>query len=86
MGRLVEAELRFELLDELRVEPLRAAIAGGGVAGTRARAAGALPRREVAAAAGDAGGGAGILPLQLRDDALHRAAGRELHDARRRSA
>ena len=36
MGRLVEAELRFELLDELRVEALRAAIAGrGGVAGAR---------------------------------------------------
>ena len=79
VGRLVEAELRFELLDELRVEALRAAIAGRGVAGTRACAAGAL-RAEIASAAGDARGGAGILPLQLRDDALHRAAGRELHD------
>ena len=79
MRRPVEAELQLELLDELRVEPLRAAIARGGCVGAAARLR--LPAGEIAGcAAGDARGGAGIGALQLRQDALHRPARRELHD------
>ena len=76
MGGLVEAELLFKFGDQLGVEPLRAPIARGGVA----RPAAAALLAEVAAAAADARGRAAVEPLQLRDDALHRPARRELHD------
>ena len=79
MRRLVEAELLLELLDELRVEALRAAIARGRGVGGASRLA-LRAARKIAAAAGNARGCADILPLQLGDDPLDRAAGRELHD------
>ena len=77
--RLVEAELLLELLDEIRIEPLRAAVFRidgiGGGAGLR------RPRAEIAAGgARYARGRAGIRAGELRDDALDRPAGRELHD------
>ena len=78
VGRLVEAELLFQALDEFRVEALGAAIFGGRrIHGAAAR----LPARaEVAARrARDARGRAGIGAGQLRDHALDRPAGRELH-------
>src|SRR5580704_1729907 len=77
IGRLVEAELLFQALDEFRVEPLGAAIFRIDVAlGAGLHAA----RAEVAAGgAGDARGRPGIAAGELRDDALHRPAGGELH-------
>src|SRR5215207_9176296 len=79
MRRLVEAELLLELADELRIEPLRAAVARRG----RVRAGSLGPRPgaagEVAGPARDARRRAGVDALQLRDDALDRPAGRELH-------
>ncbi len=73
--RLVEAVLRLELVDEFRIEPLRAAIAGGDVADRLRPADADLP-----ASAAEAGGRALIRALKLRDGALDRAAGHELHD------
>jgi hypothetical protein len=77
--RLVEAELMFELLDEFRVEPLGAAVfRGDGIDRAARVAAGA---DDVAAAAGDARGRRYVVAGELRDDALHRPARRELnHD------
>ena len=79
-SRLVEAELLLELGDEFRRQPLRAAVLGAerrvGTAGLTA----ALLAGEIAAAAADPLGGGDVGPLQLRDDALHRTARRELHD------
>src|SRR5262249_201090 len=74
--RLVEAELLLERLDELRIEPLRAAIARGYVTAASRQSAIA----KVGAAPG-APAGAGIGPLKHRNDALDRTAARELHDA-----
>ena len=76
--RLVEAELLFQALDEIGIEPLRAAILGiDGVAGCADLTAIA----EIAARrAGNPRGAAGIGAGELRDDALHRSARRELHD------
>ena len=81
MRRLVEAELLLELLDEFRVEPLRAAIFRGPAASPGCRLGLASPAPamsppppanfEVAPS---------VVALQLRDDALDRTAGRELHD------
>ncbi|MGY3404364.1 hypothetical protein ACVWZV_000477 [Bradyrhizobium sp. GM5.1] len=76
--RLVEAELHFQLLDEIGIEALRAAIlrVDGVAAGSQ------LPRgalRKVAAAR-NARGPAGVRARELRDHALDRAARRELHD------
>src|SRR5215204_3574935 len=79
MRRLVEAELLLELADELRIEPLRAAVARRG----RVRAGSLGPRPgaagEVAGPARDARRRAGVDALQLRYDALDRAAAREFH-------
>ncbi len=76
IGRLVEAELLFQLLDEGGIQPLRAAIfRGRRVAGRGAL----LHAAEITAAAGDALRGGRALAGQLGDDALHRAARRELH-------
>ena len=77
--RLVEAELLLELLDELRVEPLRAAIFRGdrvaaAAAGWRSTPAKSPPPPAMRAVAETS------LPWQLRDDPLDRPAGRELHD------
>ncbi len=67
-GRLVEAVLLFEFLDEFRIEPLAAAVARG----------------DVGAGAGGAADGAVLIGvLQLRDRPLHRAARDELHDGER---
>src|SRR5580700_5070370 len=76
IGRLVEAELLFQAFDEFRVEPLGAAIFRIDVA---LRALHAAARAEVAGGAGNARGRPGIAAGELRDDALHRPAGRELH-------
>ncbi len=81
MGGLVEAELVLELLDERGVEPLGAAIARGHrIGGRRGAAAGCA---DIAAAAGNARGRRNVIAAELRDDALDRAAGRELHDGER---
>ena len=74
MRRLVEAELPFDLGDEIGWQPLGAAI-GAPLAGHAAAAA-----RFPAAAAGDAGGGVDAGALDAGDHLLHRAARRELHD------
>src|SRR5580692_5850584 len=76
ISRLVEAELLFQALDEFRIEPLGAAIFRIDVAlGAALHAA----RAEVAGGAGNARGRPGIAAGELRDDALHRPAGGELH-------
>ena len=72
---LVEAVLLLELLDEFRIEALRPAIARGDVAAGLRRACADLP-----AAAAEACARALVRALQLRDRALDRAAGHELHD------
>src|SRR5262249_29724739 len=74
---LVEAELLFQLLDEIRIEPLRSPIFRvddicGGARGTA--------RAEIALAAGNTRGAAGVGAGKLRDDALDRSARRELDD------
>src|SRR6185437_6071427 len=72
------AELLFQALDEGRIETLRAAVFGIDVHLRAAlqRAA----RAEIAACGtGNARGRAGIVAGKLRDHALDRAAGRELH-------
>ena len=74
--RLVEAVLLLELLDEFRIEALRAAIARGDVAAGLRRAAAPI----CAAPAAEARGRALVGALQLRDRALDRAARHELHD------
>ena len=76
IGRLVEAELLFQALDEGGIEPLRAAIFGVDL--HLRGAAGALGA-EITTGTGDARGCAGVAAGELRDDALHRAAGRELY-------
>ena len=76
--RLVEAVLFLELLDEFRIEALRAAIARRDVA-ARLRRAGA----DLAAAAAEPSRRALVRALQLRDRALDRPAGHELHDRER---
>jgi hypothetical protein len=77
IGRLVEAELLLELLDEFRIEPLSAAVfaghAGIALGGGSIGAAGLAGVR-----AADAGGGADIGALKLSQHPLHRPAGREL--------
>ncbi len=79
IGRLVEAELLLQILDEFRVEPLGAAILG--IHAVRRAALRLAARTEIAALrARDARCRAGIAARDLRDDALDRAAGRELHD------
>ena len=72
-GGLVEAELLFQLLDEFRIKPLRAAIAR--IGGLRLQAG-----AHVIGARADAPGGALVEPLQLREHALHWPARRKLHD------
>jgi len=78
MRRLVEAELLFQALDEFGIKALCTAIlridfAACAHLSLRARA-------EVAALrTGDARGGAGVGPRNLRDHALDRPARRELH-------
>ena len=77
MRRLVEAELLFQLLDEVLAQSLRAAI----FRVRRIELPGALQlaRAEIAAGrAGDARGRAGVGAGKLRDHPLDRAAGREL--------
>ena len=74
--RLVEAVLLLQLLDEFRIEPLRAAIARGNVAARVGHRAGA----DLAAAAAEVRGRALVVALQLRDRALDRPARHELHD------
>ncbi len=73
--RLIEAVLLFQLLDEFRIEALRAAIARGDVA-AGLRCAGA----DLAPAAAEPSGRALVNALQLRNRPLDRAAGHELHD------
>src|SRR5439155_11725552 len=67
VGRFVEAELLFELLDEFGVEALGAAVLRGG--GINRRAALRTAPAEVAAlaGAGDTGARAGIGTRKLRD-------------------
>src|SRR5207244_8787875 len=79
VGRLVEAELLLQALDEFGIEALRTAIFRGhridrdGAAGLAAGA------KIAAGAAGDARGRAGIGAGELRNHALDWPAGRELH-------
>src|SRR5205823_804923 len=74
----VEAELLLQACDEFRIEPLRAAVFGRNTGDLAA--AGLSARAEIAALpAGQAGFCAGRGPGQDRNDALDRAAGRELH-------
>ena len=75
--RLVEAELLFQALDEIGIEPLRAAVfRPDGIAGR----AGLAARAEIAAGrARNPRGAAGVGAAELRDHALHRPARRELH-------
>ena len=79
--RLVEAELRLELLDELRIEPLRAAVfridgIGGG--------ADLGPCAEIAAGGARYARAAPVsAPESCAMHALDRPAGRELHDHER---
>ena len=80
MRRLVEAELHLELLDEVRIEALGAAILRG--RGVDLRAALHLAARaEVAALAGSRypGACAGVGAGELGDHPLDRPARRELH-------
>jgi hypothetical protein len=78
--RLVEAELLFELLDELRVEPLRAAIFRvDALVADAALAARHAAEVAAGAPAGDARRGVDVGALQLRDHPLDRPARRELH-------
>jgi hypothetical protein len=83
MRRLVEAELLFQLLDELRVEALRAAILEAAFGG-RACACG-LPAANFAAArsTANAGRGSNIGALQLGQHPFHRAARGKLDDRKR---
>jgi len=85
IGRLVEAELLFQALDEFGIEALRAAIFRVEV---HLRAAlHPAARAEIAArGAGDARSRAGIGAGELRDDALHWAAGRKLAPRQRTPA
>src|SRR3984893_19472578 len=72
IGRLVEAELLFQLLDERGVEPARAAVFR--VDGVGAGAALHLPARtEIPAGrTGDARGRAGVRPGELGNEVLPR--------------
>src|SRR5690606_25280907 len=72
--RLVETELLFQIGDELRVQPLRAAIFGI----DRAAVDSALP--EIAATARKAVESVAALSGKLRDHPLDRTAGGELND------
>src|SRR5262249_61946514 len=75
VGRLVEAELLLQSLDEFGVEALRAAILGAHRVGC-AGAARLAARAEIAArGAGDARGRARVGAGELGDDALDRPAG-----------
>ena len=82
VGRLVEAELLLEALDELRIEALRAAIFRGDDVG------GALPELRLAAVLDSVSlppppmreAMVEVAAGQLRDDALDGSAGRELND------
>src|SRR5271166_3175754 len=72
---LVEAVLLLELLDEFRIQALRAAVSRRNVAGGLRRAG-----ADLSAPAAEACGRTLIRPLQLRDRALDRAARHELND------
>ena len=79
VGRLVEAELLFQLLDEFRIEPLRAAVFRGHRVDARAALRHAAAAEIAAGRAGNARGRAGIGAGELGDHLLDRPAGRELH-------
>ena len=79
-GRLVEAELRLQLLDESRIEALRATIFGGRLGRTAARLVLPAAGKVAAATAGDPRRRRRVVALKLRQHALHRTAGRELND------
>src|ERR1700728_3834659 len=82
VGRLVEAELLLQALDEGRVESLGAAVFRADVE-LRAGLQGAMGKI-AAGRAGNTRRRAGIAAAQLSDDALHRTARSELnHDERR---
>src|SRR5262249_29851731 len=79
VGRLVEAELLLQALDEFRVEALGTAVFGGHRVDGGA-AAGLPPRAEIAARRpGDARGRSGVGPRELGDHAFDRPARGELH-------
>ncbi len=79
IGRLVEAELLLQFLDEFRIEPLRAAVFGRHRVHLRAALHHAAAAEIAAGRAGNAGGGAGIGAGELGDDLFDRAAGGKLH-------
>ena len=81
MRRLVEAELLLKLLDELRVESLRAAVLGDN--GIRGACRLHARPRDFAAAAGNARRRRDVVAGELRDHAFHRAARGELNDHER---
>src|SRR5690606_11000554 len=79
VGRLVEAELLLELLYELRIEALRAAVFGcRGV--LRHLLGTSLTGESVARAAADARGRGDVRAGNLRDDPFDRSARCKLHD------
>src|SRR6266404_7843685 len=79
VGRLVEAELLLQALDEFRVEALRAAVFGADCVDGGA-AAGLPARPEIAARRPrDARGRSGVGARELGDDTFDRPAGGELH-------
>ena len=79
IGRLVEAELLFQLLDEFRIEPLRAAVFRRHGVDARAALHQAAAAEVAAGRAGNARGRAGVGAGELGDHLLDRPAGRELH-------
>ena len=76
--RLVEAELLFQALDEIGIEPLRAAIFRIDGVGRRADLAARAPKSPPPPEIRDSAAGVGA--GELRDHALDRPARRELHD------
>jgi hypothetical protein len=79
MHRLVEAELLFQLLDELRIEPLRTPVPAGDLLAA-ARLLGLRRQVGTAGRAADARRGVYAGPLKLGQHLLDRAAGGGLHD------
>ncbi len=81
MRRLVEAELLFQALDEFRVQPLRPAILRvGGIRPALTDLRRRPARKLATTAATEPLGRTDARTRQLRDDALHRPARRELDD------
>jgi len=79
IGRLVEAELLFQLFDEFGIEPLRAAVFRRHGVDARSALRQAAVAEVAAGRSGNARGRAGVGAGELGDHLLDRAARRKLH-------